>query len=96
MATLHNRIATIFHLIDLSEAINARDDLRSNLQLLREELAPLIESLKSREKCEEGKHSFTPITNTGWRWCIRCGRLRAGNSVFTPGPHQVRSIKPDV
>lgn len=53
------------------------------------------------------KHIWTPIapeTNNAeiqeydgdiWHWCIRCGRLKLDDQIFTPGTHQKETIVPD-
>lgn len=30
-----------------------------------------------------------------WEWCIRCGRLKLGGEIFTPGPTQSPTIVAD-
>jgi hypothetical protein len=30
-----------------------------------------------------------------WYWCIRCGRLKLDETVYSPGQHQRETIVPD-
>ena len=51
-------------------------------------------------------HEWTPIAQDRepdgydpdppvWQWCIRCGRLKLGSQVFSPGPNQLSTPLPD-
>ena len=58
--------------------------------------------IHEKEGTEGHKHEWTPIApETGdepretWKWCIRCGRLKLGKMVFTPGPRQKKTVKED-
>lgn len=52
------------------------------------------------------KHEWTPLAREEtpgdvehdgqlWSWCIKCGRLKLGRMIFTPGPHQRKTIVED-
>jgi hypothetical protein len=30
-----------------------------------------------------------------WYWCLRCGALKLGDEIFSPGKHQQPTIVPD-
>jgi len=47
-------------------------------------------------------HKFAPIAEEMnqdggliWQWCIKCGRLKLGNEIFTYGSHQKNTIVAD-
>ncbi len=47
-------------------------------------------------------HKFTPIAPESatddaliWKWCIRCGTLKLGENIFSPGDHQKHAIVAD-
>lgn len=58
--------------------------------------------IRKKEGTEGHKHEWTPISpelgdepRETWYWCIRCGRLKLGKMIFTPGPHQRKTIVED-
>jgi len=60
-----------------------------------------IEDPIHKKEDTEG-HEWAPIApeigdepRETWKWCIRCGRMKLGKGVFTPGPHQKKTIKED-
>ena len=47
-------------------------------------------------------HEFTPLALESdnedaltWEWCIRCGALKLGHEIFSPGQQQKPVIVPD-
>ena len=76
---------------------NAESDEGSNDQE-HDDLLELIGLVENAEPCE---HRFTTIAPEGrnsvrtWQWCIRCGCLKLGREVFSPGEHQKATIKAD-
>ncbi len=73
---------------------------------LRQEGLVLLSIEEATEMPEESEHVCTwgniALEDTDsngtaevWQWCIRCGKLKLGAEIFTPGTHQDKTFVSD-